>query len=82
MNWVKQILIPETNTSLERGVNYGEFILFLVIWLKIATEFGYDRFGFWSKSKIYFRDAILKLNYIILSMSFDNILKALKYTNA
>ena len=43
---------------------------------------GYDRRDFYSKGKINGREALFKFNSSMFMMRFDNIFKALKYTNA
>ena len=52
LKWIKEVLIVETNKELEMGeLYYGELFKFIRILLKIFTQVGFHRHGFWSERK-------------------------------
>ena len=81
IQWVKDVLLVETNKELDENVTYGEFLLWLGIQLKLSTTVGYDRHQFWAREKQKGRDTPFKFNGYMSRDRFDDILSAMKYTS-
>ena len=80
--YIKRILIPETNKLLTSTLSYGEFMLWIGVWLLMATIDGVQRREFWSKLDIDpFRGAPFRLSNYISRTRFEEILNALTYSN-
>lgn len=80
--YITEILIPETNKNLSQALNYGEFLVFLGIWLMMATIQGFQRRDFWSSGKVdIFKTAPYRFNDIMSRNRFEAILGALTYTS-
>jgi hypothetical protein len=82
--YIRNILLPETNKKIEgRPVTVGEFVLYIGLWLLIATVgAGPGRRQFWDKTDPSpFHGAPFRLNMYMSRTRFDDITKSLTFTN-
>ena len=83
--YVQDVLIPETNKSLEdtdMPLTFGEFLRWLGLWLLMSTVSGIPREDFWATSDIsMFYGAPFRFNKIMSKRRFNAILSSLNYTN-
>ena len=80
--YVEEVLIPATNEKLESELTYGEFLVWLGLWLLMATIQGPARREFWSTHKVdLYEGAPFRLNDVMTRNRFESILSSLRYTN-
>lgn len=83
MEFVKTVIIIETNKQLQgKPLTYGEFLVFIGLWLMMSTIQGFHRRDFWSKKEIDLYDgAPYRFGEIMTRNRFEDVLAALQYTN-
>jgi Transposase IS4 len=80
--WLKTVLLVETNKHLEEPVSYGEFLQWIGIWFLMATTHFDNRRDFWSIQNVdYYFGAPYRLHDLMSRNRFENILRALRFTN-
>ena len=83
--YIANVLIPETNKSLEdtdMPLTFGEFLRWLGLWFLMSTISGVPREEFWSSSDVsMFYGAPFRLHSLMTKRRFNSILAALKYTD-
>ena len=83
-DFIQETLLSLINSRIEEGqeVTYGEFLLFLGLWLLMATIEGPTRKQFFTTKTIdAFDGAPYRLNVYMSGNRFENILKAMTYTD-
>jgi hypothetical protein len=81
--YIETVLIPATNLELPGApLTLGEFLVFLGLWFVMATTMGASRKDFWdSCPPSVWTKAPFRLSSYMSQHRFENIIKALTYTN-
>lgn len=84
-SFIKEVIIPATNAAMQgagKPLTYGEFLVFLGLWLLMATIVGPERREFWSTKPIdIYAGAPFRLNHYMSRVRFELILRHLTFTN-
>ena len=80
VGWLQNVLLKKTNENLEINMTYGELLRFLGLILKMSTTSGFNRRDFWT-TRIGEDDCPYKFNEYMSRNRFENILKALTFTD-
>ena len=83
--FIKNIIIPATNASMgiqQSPLTYGEFLVFIGLWLLMSTQQGCDRRDYWSlKAPNEFEGAPYRFGVYMSRTRFEAILANLRLTN-
>lgn len=80
--FLKDVIIKQSNKNLHNPMDYGEFLRFLGLWFVMATTEGCERRDFWSGKVVdMFEGAPYRFNNLMERTRFDDILAALRFTN-
>jgi hypothetical protein len=82
-SYVKEVMIPEMNKGLDKPVMYGEFLLFLGLWLLMCTTHFEQRRDFFNKRGAFtpFDKVPFYLGDYMTGYRFEQLVSALRYTN-
>ena len=81
---VEKVILAETNKKIDKKITLGEFLRFIGLWLVItyASPGNLSRKEFWSSKKLEReRGAPFRLNDLMSSNRFEDIIKNLTFTN-
>lgn len=82
VSFIKEVMLPTMNTTIEEKITYGEFLKWLGLWFFMATTQFQSRRDFWSIKPIsMFDGAPYRFNDIMSRNRFESILSALQFTN-
>ncbi|KAG7356336.1 transposase IS4 [Nitzschia inconspicua] len=83
-SFIKNVIIPATNQTMpgNRPLTYGEFLVFIGLWLLMATIVGPERRDYWSTKPIdMFEGAPFRLSHYMSRARFELILRHLSFTD-
>ena len=82
VSYIKEVMIPETNVFLDPPVTYGEFCLFLGLWMLMCTTHFDSRRDFWSSAPPDdFSGMRLRLGGYMSGNRFNDLCQCLFLTN-
>ena len=82
MDFVCNVIIEETNKSLNKPISFGEFLVWIGLWIMMSTIQGFQRRSYWSTDTIDpFVNAPFRFNKIMSRTRFEDILQNIKYTS-
>lgn len=80
--FVIEVMFPEMNLVLNQLITWGEFLVFLGIWLLMSTVKGPQQRDYWSsKVPSPLQGAPWRVNHFMTQNRFEAILSSLVYTN-
>lgn len=82
VDYVKDVIIHKINETIKPTTTYGEFLRWLGLWLLMSTTRGSHRREFWNTLPVsHFKGAPFRLGEYMDRNRFEEILKAIRYTN-
>ena len=81
ISFIKNVMIPEMNAKIRKQVEYGEFLQYIGIMLKICTTAGHSTRDFWKLDQNGTRETPFRFNDVMSRDRFDEITQHLTYTN-
>jgi hypothetical protein len=79
--FVKNVMLPAMNAKIRKQVEYGEFLQYIGIMLKISTTAGHSTRDFWKLDQSGTRETPFRFNDVMSRDRFDEITQNLTYTN-
>jgi len=80
-DFVKNVIITETNKKLKDHMSYSEWLLFLGINLEMCTQVGFERRSYWATDSIGKRAAPYSYREIMTRDRFEEILRNIQFTS-
>lgn len=81
IDFIKNIVLPAMNCKIRKPVEYGEFLQYIGITLKICTTAGHSTRDFWKLDYSGTRETPFRFNDIMSRDRFEEITQNLTYTN-